>query len=64
MGTGAGFGTGIRNGSGLGSGFMSMSFLGTTSQRASKIVFVVDVGTRFWISERAVLRHFPSFERR
>ncbi|MCS6244416.1 MAG: hypothetical protein H2172_11240 [Opitutus sp.] len=46
MGTGTGFGTGIGNGSGLGSGFMSMSFLGTTSQRASKIVFVVDVGTR------------------
>ena len=46
VGTGTGFNTGIGSGSGLGSGFMSMSFLGTTSQRASKIVFVVDVGTR------------------
>ncbi len=46
VGSGTGFGTGIGNGSGLGSGFMSMSFLGTTSQRASKIVFVVDVGPR------------------
>ncbi len=44
VGTGTGFGTGLGNGSGLGTGFMSMSFLGTTSQRASKIVFVVDVG--------------------
>ena len=45
VGTGTGYNTGIGNGNGLGSGFMSMSFLGTTSQRASKIVFVVDVGT-------------------
>ena len=44
VGSGTGYGTGLGNGSGLGSGFMSMSFLGTTSQRASKIVFVVDVG--------------------
>jgi hypothetical protein len=46
MGTGTGFGTGIGSGSALGTGFMSMSFLGTTSQRASKIVFVVDVGPK------------------
>ncbi len=45
VGTGTGYGTGLGSGSGLGSGFMSMSFLGTTSQRASKVVFVVDVGT-------------------
>ena len=44
VGTGTGFGTGIGGGSSLGSGFMSTSFLGTTSQRASKIVFIVDVG--------------------
>jgi hypothetical protein len=44
VGTGTGYGTGLGSGSGLGSGFMTMSFLGTTSQRASKIVFVVDVG--------------------
>jgi hypothetical protein len=45
VGTGTGYNTGLGSGNGLGSGFMSMSFLGTTSQRASKIVFVVDVGT-------------------
>ena len=45
VGTGTGYGTGLGSGNGLGSGFMSMSFLGTTSQRASKIVFVVEVGT-------------------
>ena len=45
VGTGTGFGTGIGNGGGLGAGFMSLSFLGTTSQKASKIVFIVDVGT-------------------
>jgi hypothetical protein len=44
VGTGTGYNTGIGNGSGLGRGFMSLSFLGTTSQRASKIVFIVDVG--------------------
>ena len=44
VGTGTGYGTGLGSGSSLGSGFMSMSFLGTTSQRASKIVFVVEVG--------------------
>jgi hypothetical protein len=44
VGTGTGYNTGIGNGSGLGRGFMTLSFLGTTSQRASKIVFIVDVG--------------------
>jgi hypothetical protein len=44
VGAGTGYNTGIGSGNGLGSGFMSMSFLGTTSQRASKVVFVVDVG--------------------
>jgi hypothetical protein len=44
VGSGTGYGTGTGTGNSLGSGFMSMSFLGTTSQRASKIVFVVDVG--------------------
>jgi hypothetical protein len=44
VGTGTGYNTGLGAGNGLGSGFMSMSFLGTTSQRASKVVFVVDVG--------------------
>lgn len=45
VGTGTGYNTGLGGGNGLGSGFMSLSFLGTTSQRANKIVFVVDVGT-------------------
>lgn len=46
MGTGTGYSTGLGSGSGLGSGFMSMSFLGTTSQRASKVVFVIEVGPK------------------
>ena len=42
-GTGSGMNTGLGS-SGLGgSGFMSMSFLGVTNQRASKVVFVVDI---------------------
>ncbi len=44
VGSGSGYNTGLGSGSG-GIGFMSMSFLGMTSQRASKIVFVVDVGS-------------------
>lgn len=44
VGTGTGYNTGIGGGNGLGTGFMSLSFLGVTSQRASKIVFIVDVG--------------------
>ncbi|CAM3144174.1 hypothetical protein [Rariglobus hedericola] len=43
MGTGTGYNTGVGSGSGLGRGFMSMSFLGVTNQRASKVVFVVDI---------------------
>ena len=46
VGTGTGYSTGIGKGNGLGSGFMSMSFLGTTNQRASKVVFVIEVGPR------------------
>jgi hypothetical protein len=46
MGTGTGFGTGIGSGSALGTGFMSMSFLGTTNQRSSKVVFVIEVGPK------------------
>ncbi|MET0263704.1 MAG: hypothetical protein ABW223_12445 [Rariglobus sp.] len=44
VGTGTGYNTGIGAGNGLGRGFMTMSFLGTTSQRVSKVVFIVDVG--------------------
>lgn len=44
VGTGTGYNTGGGSSTLGGSGFMSMSFLGTTSQRVSKVVFVVDVG--------------------
>jgi hypothetical protein len=43
-GTGTGYNTGVGTGGGLGRGFMSMSFLGVTNQRASKVVFVIDIG--------------------
>lgn len=43
-GMGTGYNTGIGTSSGLGSGFMTLSFLGVTAQRASRIVFIVDVG--------------------
>ncbi len=44
VGTGTGYNTGIGNAGSLGRGFMSMSFLGVTNQRASKVVFVIDIG--------------------
>jgi len=44
VGGGTGYNTGVGNGNGIGSGFMPMSFLGTTSNRASKVVFIIDVG--------------------
>jgi len=43
VGTGTGYNTGVGSGTGLGKGFMSLSFLGVTNQRASKVVFVVDI---------------------
>jgi hypothetical protein len=42
-GTGTGYNTGLGSSSLGGSGFMAMSFLGVTNQRASKVVFVVDI---------------------
>jgi|GEM_PF-1015029 hypothetical protein len=43
LGAGVGMATSLGGGTGLGGrGFMSLSFLGSTSQNASKIVFVVD----------------------
>ncbi len=45
-GAGTGYGTGLGNSNVNGAGFMSMSFLGATSARAKKVVFVVDVGLR------------------
>lgn len=44
LGQGAGLSTGLGGASIGGHGFMSMSFLGTTSQSASRVVFVVDTG--------------------
>ena len=44
LGGNTGYGTGLGSGS-LGSGFMTMSFLGSTSQQVKKVVFIVDVGT-------------------
>jgi hypothetical protein len=46
VGADTGYSTGRGTGAALGSGFMSMSFLGTTSQRASKVVFVIEVGPK------------------
>jgi hypothetical protein len=43
VGAGSGYNTGLGGGSGTGAGFMSMSFLGVTNQRVSKVVFAVDV---------------------
>lgn len=44
VGGGTGYNTGGLGNAGLGGrGFMSMSFLGVTNQRASKVVFVVDI---------------------
>ena len=47
MGAGTGMATSLGAGTGLGGrGFMSLNFLGMTSQNASKIVFVVDTSTQ------------------
>lgn len=46
LGAGSGMSTSLGGGASLGGrGFMSLSFLGSTSQNASKIVFVVDTST-------------------
>ena len=46
MGAGSGMATSLGGGTGLGGrGFMSLSFLGTTSQNVSNVVFVVDIST-------------------
>jgi hypothetical protein len=46
LGAGTGMSTSLGGGASLGGrGFMSLSFLGSTSQNASKIVFVVDTST-------------------
>lgn len=46
MGSGTGMSTSLGGGAGLGGrGFMSLSFLGSTSQNVSKVIFVVDTST-------------------
>ncbi len=46
LGAGTGMATSLGGGTGLGGrGFMSLNFLGATSQNASKVVFVVDTST-------------------
>ncbi|MDF3056531.1 MAG: hypothetical protein K0R17_746 [Rariglobus sp.] len=46
VGTGTGYGTGLGASLGTGGrGFMSMSFLGVTNQRASKVIFIVDISS-------------------
>jgi hypothetical protein len=43
VGTGSGYNTGVSSSGSVGRGFMGMSFLGVTNQRASKVVFAVDI---------------------
>jgi hypothetical protein len=43
VGSGTGYNTGLGSSSLGGAGFMSMSFLGVTNQRSSKVAFVVDI---------------------
>lgn len=46
MGAGTGMATSLGSGTGLGGrGFMSLSFLGSTTQNVSKVIFVVDTST-------------------
>jgi hypothetical protein len=59
MGAGSGMATSLGAGSGLGGrGFMSLSFLGSTSQNASNIVFVVDVHRRIMDPSKGGFRAF------
>ncbi|WP_043588948.1 hypothetical protein [Geminisphaera colitermitum] len=57
-GTGGGMG-GVGNTSLGGRGFMSLSFLGMTSQNVSKIVFVLDIGTELMDIRKG---GFPAFQ--
>lgn len=59
VGTGTGYNTGGVGTSSLGSrGFMSMSFLGVTNQRSSKVVFVVDISTGLMDIKKGGFRAF------
>ncbi len=59
VGTGTGYNTGVGNSAGgLGRGFMSMSFLGVTNQRSSKVVFVVDISPSLMDIKKGGFRAF------
>jgi hypothetical protein len=59
MGAGSGMATSLGSGTGLGGrGFMSLSFLGATTQNASKIMFVVDTSTSIMEPAKGGFRAF------
>ncbi|MCX6938487.1 MAG: hypothetical protein NTU80_11430 [Verrucomicrobia bacterium] len=59
LGQGAGMATSLGGGGGLGGrGFMSMNFLGLTSQNVSKVVFVVDTSTEIMDLRKGGFRAF------
>ncbi|MCD6052701.1 MAG: hypothetical protein K0R17_728 [Rariglobus sp.] len=59
VGTGTGYNTGVGTANALGGrGFMSMSFLGVTNQRASKVVFVVDISSSLMDIRKGGFRAF------
>jgi hypothetical protein len=64
VGTGSGYGTGLGSGSGMGTGFMSMSFLGVTNQKSSKVVFVLDVGTKMMDLKKGGFEAFEIIRKR
>ena len=63
VGTGTGNATGLGNGNGLGNGFMSLSFLGVTNQRASKVAFVIDIGPELMDIRKGGFRAFEILRR-
>ncbi len=59
LGAGSGMSTSLGGGTGLGGrGFMSLSFLGSTSQNASNIVFVVDTSAEIMEPRKGGFRAF------
>jgi|LauGreSBDMM110SN_4_FD.fasta_scaffold27091_2 type II secretory pathway pseudopilin PulG len=59
MGAGSGMSTSLGGGTGLGGrGFMSLSFLGSTSQNATNVVFVVDTSTSIMAPAKGGFRAF------
>jgi hypothetical protein len=54
----SGFGTGLGNASSGGRGFMSLNFLGITSAKAQKVVFVVDISSNLLDIKKGGFRAF------